>query len=158
MNSLVLFVVLAVLWLLWSGLYLPLLIGLGLASCLLVVLLVRRLETVDQESVPLHLGWGIVTYWFWLIKEIIVSSLQVTRIVLAPQLRISPRMFRFKAIPRGEVVRVVLGNSITLTPGTLTTDIDENGVITVHALTREGAEGVLAGDMNRRVGRLEGNP
>jgi len=157
LTSLALFFFLAVLWLLWSGLYLPLVMGLGLASCVLVVLLVRRLETIDHESVPLHLGWGIVIYWFWLIKEIMLSSLQVTRIILSPQLRISPRMIRVAAIPRGEVARVVLGNSITLTPGTLTTDIDENGVITVHALTSEGADGVLSGDMNRRVGRLEGN-
>jgi len=156
LKSVVLFFVLAVLWLMWSGLYLPLVMGLGLASCVLVVLVVRRLETIDHESVPLHLGWGIVTYWLWLIKEIVVSSLQVTRIILSPQLRISPRMVSVAAIPHGEVARVVLGNSITLTPGTLTTDIDENGVITVHALTRESADGVLSGDMNRRVGRLEG--
>jgi len=156
LKSLALFVVLAALWLMWSGLYLPLLLVLGLLSCVLVVLLVRRFETIDHESVPLHLGWGIVTYWFWLIKEIVISSLQVTRIVLSPQLRISPRVVKFAAVPRGEVARVVLGNSITLTPGTVTTDIDEHGVFTVHALTREGAKGVLAGDMNRRVGRLEG--
>jgi len=158
LKSLVLFLVLAVLWLLWSGLYLPLVMALGLASCLLVVFLVRRFETIDHESVPLHLGWGIVTYWFWLIKEIVVSSLQVTRIILSPQLRISPRVVRLAALPRGEVARVVLGNSITLTPGTLTTDIDENGVITVHALTSQGADGVLSGEMNRRVDQLQGKP
>lgn len=154
MKSWALFFVLVLLWLMWSGLYLPLVMALGLASCVLVVFLVRRFETIDHESVPLHLGWGIVTYWFWLVKEIVVSSLQVTRIILSPQLRISPRVVRLAAMPGGEVSRVVLGNSITLTPGTLTTDIDENGVITVHALTSQGADGVLSGDMNRRVDQL----
>ena len=155
MKSIALTLVLAALWLLWSGLYIPLVMGLGLASCLLVVWLVRRFETIDHESVPLHLGWGVVGYWAWLIKEIVVSSLQVTRIILSPALRISPRIVQVQAMGRGEVARVVFGNSITLTPGTLTTDIDDNGVVTVHALTREGAEGVLSGDMNRRVGQLE---
>jgi multicomponent Na+:H+ antiporter subunit E len=155
MKSVVLFVALALLWLLWSGLFKPLLLVLGLASCLLVVWMVRRLETVDKESVPLSVGWRILPYWVWLMKEIVVSSVVVTRIVLSPQLRISPRVVRFQSLPRTEVGRVLLGNSITLTPGTLTTDIDEQGMVTVHALTAEGAADVVAGGMNRRVQALE---
>lgn len=65
-------------------------------------------------------------------------------------------MVTVQAKGRGEVREVLFGNSITLTPGTLTTDIDENGLVTVHALTAEGAEGVLTGDMNDRVARLHG--
>jgi len=156
MKSFALFVVLVGLWLLWSGLYKPLVMALGLVSCLLVVALVRRLETIDHESVPLHLGWGIFSYWLWLTREIVTSSLQVTRIILSPRLPISPSMVKLPALPRGEVARVVLGNSITLTPGTITIDIDGNGVITVHALTREGAGGVLEDAMGRRVRQLEG--
>jgi multicomponent Na+:H+ antiporter subunit E len=155
LKSVALFIVLAVLWLLLSGLYKPMLLSLGLASCALVVWLVRRFETIDHESVPLSLGWRIVPYWLWLLKEIVLSSLTVTRIVLAPTLRISPRVVKVASLPRSEVVRVVLGNSITLTPGTLTTDIDEDGVITVHALTAESAADVLAGEMNRRASALE---
>jgi multicomponent Na+:H+ antiporter subunit E len=62
-RVLMLFGGLAALWLLWSGLYLPLMLSLGLASCLLVVWIVKRFETVDQESVPMQLGLGIITYW-----------------------------------------------------------------------------------------------
>jgi multicomponent Na+:H+ antiporter subunit E len=155
LKSVALFIILAVLWLLLSGLYKPVLLTLGLASCVLVVWLVRRFETIDHESVPLSLGWRIVPYWLWLLKEIVLSSLAVTRIVLAPTLRISPRMVKVASLPRSEVVRVVLGNSITLTPGTLTTAIDDDGVITVHALTAEAAADVLAGEMNRRASALE---
>jgi multicomponent Na+:H+ antiporter subunit E len=158
MKSIALFVGLALLWLLWSGLFKPLLLGLGLASCLLVVWLVRRLETVDRESVPLSLGWRVLPYWGWLLKEIVMSSLTVTRIVLSPRLPISPRMVRLQSLPTTAVGRVLLGNSITLTPGTLVTDIDEQGVITVHALTTEGATDVLAGGMNRRVQAVESRP
>jgi multicomponent Na+:H+ antiporter subunit E len=158
LKSVALFFILAAFWLLLSGLYKPLLLGLGLASCLLVVWLVRRLETIDHESLPLGLGWRIFPYWLWLLKEIVMSSLTVTRIVLSPKLRISPRLVKLQSLPRSEVVRVVLGNSITLTPGTLTTDIDEDGVITVHALTAEGAADVLAGEMNRRASALEARP
>jgi multicomponent Na+:H+ antiporter subunit E len=156
MQSIVLFLSLVVLWLLWSGLYLPLMLFLGLASCLLVVWLVKRFQTVDHESVPLHLGFGIFGYWGWLLKEITISSLQVTRIILAPKLQISPTMVSVQCKSSGQVRQVLFANSITLTPGTLTTDIDENGLVSVHALTREGAQGVVSGDMNDRVARLPG--
>lgn len=154
-QSLFLFLALVVLWLLWSGLYLPLVLALGLGSCLLVLWLVHRFRTIDHESVPIHLGMGILTYWFWLAKEIVVSSLQVTRIVLSPALPISPTLVRVRSLSEGEVGRVLLGNSITLTPGTLTTDIDDEGWVSVHALTEEGAQGVVQGDMISRVARLE---
>lgn len=156
MQIVVLFVTLAVLWLLWSGLVLPLMLFLGLASCVLVVWLVRRFDTLDHESIPVHLGFGIFSYWGWLLKEIVISSLQVTKIILAKEMPISPTMAIVQCKGRGEVREVLFGNSITLTPGTLTTDIDKNGMVTVHALTADGAQGVVSGDMNDRVARLRG--
>lgn len=144
-----------VVWLLWSGLYKPLLITLGIASSVLVVYIARRMDTIDRESVPLQLGGAIFSYWFWLLKEIIKSNLQVMRVILSPQLPISPRIVRVQALARGEVGRVIYGNSITLTPGTVTTDIDDEGMVTVHALTEEIARDVEAGEMNRRVAALE---
>lgn len=154
-KSLVLFLFLAALWLLWSGLYKPIVLSLGLASCLFVVWLVRHLDTVDEESIPTGLTLGIIPYWGWLLKEIVVSSLQVTRIVLSPSLPISPTLIKLQAKSRTEVGRVIFGNSITLTPGTLTTDIDDQGIVSVHALTQDGAEGTAGSDMNERVARLE---
>ncbi len=156
MHILVLFVTLAALWLLWSGLYLPLMLALGLASVILVVWLTRRLETIDHESVPSHLGLKVLSYWGWLVKEIVVSSIAVTRIVLARDMPISPTMVQTRSKSAGVVGRVLFGNSITLTPGTLTTDLDDDGLITVHALTKDGADGVVSGDMNDRVAALPG--
>jgi multicomponent Na+:H+ antiporter subunit E len=156
MQIIVLSVTLALLWLLWSGLFLPLMLFLGLASCVLVVWLVRRFDTLDHESIPIHLGWGVFAYWAWLLKEIVVASWQVTKIILAKKMPISPTMITVQSKSRGEVREVLFGNSITLTPGTLTTDIDGEGLLTVHALTAEGAEGVISGDMNDRVARLHG--
>lgn len=156
MHILVLFVTLAVLWLLWSGLYLPLMLALGLASVLLVVWLTRRLETIDHESVPTHLGPKVIAYWGWLIKEIVVSSVTVTKIILSREMPISPTMVQTHSKSPGVVGRVLFGNSITLTPGTLTTDMDDEGLITVHALTKDGANDVASGDMNDRVAALPG--
>jgi len=49
---------------------------------------------------------------------------------------------------------VIYANSITLTPGTVTLDLEE-GHVTVHALTREGAQALASGEMDGRVTALE---
>jgi multicomponent Na+:H+ antiporter subunit E len=156
MKYAVLFVVLAATWLVLSGKTTPLFLIIGFLCCILVVWLARRLETVDHESVPVQLKASVITYWAWLIKEIFLSAWQVSKIVLSPRLSISPQIVKVTAEAHTEVGRVIFGNSITLTPGTVTIDIDDKGVLTVHALTEDGAQGVLNGDMNHRVRLIEG--
>jgi multicomponent Na+:H+ antiporter subunit E len=155
MRSFVLLIALILIWLLWSGLYTPLLISLGVASCLLVVWLVRRFESIDHESVPVHLGLPVLTYWAWLLKEIVVSSIQVSKIILSPKLNIQPQVIEVESRALSVVGQVIFGNSITLTPGTMTTSISHTGKVTVHALTQDGAEGVLQGPMNQKVALLD---
>lgn len=155
MRSFVLLIALMLIWLLWSGLYTPLLISLGVASCLLVVWLVRRFESIDHESVPVHLGLPVLTYWAWLLKEIVVSSIQVSKIILSPRLNIQPQIIEVESRARSDVGQVVFGNSITLTPGTMTISISHTGKVTVHALTQDGADGVLQGPMNQKVALLD---
>lgn len=155
MRTVVLLFALMLIWLLWSGLYTPLLISLGVVSCLLVVWLVRRFESIDHESVPVHLGLPVLTYWAWLLKEIVVSSIQVSRIILSSKLTIQPQLIEVKSRARSDVGQVIFGNSITLTPGTMTTSISHTGLLTVHALTQEGADGVLQGPMNQKVALLD---
>lgn len=148
--------VLAAAWLLWSGLYEPLLLGLGAASCLLALYLSRRMGLLDRDVFSLDLAPRLPPFWIWLLKEIARSSLDVARIVLTPKLPISPTVVELDAAPRGPVGQAILGNSITLTPGTLTLDVDR-GRLRVHCLTRATAEELLAGEMNRRVAALTGN-
>jgi multicomponent Na+:H+ antiporter subunit E len=50
---------------------------------------------------------------------------------------------------------VIHANSITLTPGTITIEADDEGFL-VHALTRAGADGLAGSEMDRRVTRMEG--
>ena len=53
-------------WLLWSGMFKPLLIGLGVVSCLLVLLLSKRMGFFKQEVYSLHLIWRLLPFWGWL--------------------------------------------------------------------------------------------
>ena len=147
---LVLLLSLAAGWLLWSGLYKPLLLALGAASCLLCFWLVRRMGYFDHQLFALRISPRLLRYWWWLGGQIVRSSLDVTRIVLDPRLPISPTIVDLEAESPHPFDQVVLGNSITLTPGTLTIDVYE-GVLKVHALTEDGAREILAGEMKRRV-------
>ncbi len=143
-------------WLLWSGLYKPLLLVLGLISCLLVLVLARRMGFFDKGVYSLHLIWRLLPFWGWLGRELVVSNIQVARIILSPKMPISPTITEIEALPQGQVGQAILGNSITLTPGTVTMD-DHEGVLIVHCLTREGAEVLAEGEMNRRVAALGGD-
>jgi len=140
-------------WLLWSGLFKPLLLGLGVFSCLLAVYLARRMGYFDNEVFALRFGPSLFGYWAWLAREIVRSSLQVARIILTPRLPISPQVFEIRATATHPVDQTMLANSITLTPGTLALDVHD-GVILVHSLTKSGADELVAGEMNRRVAAL----
>ena len=143
-------------WLLWSGLYKPLLLLLGALSCLLTFLLVRRIDYFDDDLYALRFSLRLVRYWFWLGGQIIRSSIDVSRIVLDPKLPISPRVIEIEAEAAHPFYVVTLGNSITLTPGTLSIDVHE-GKIKVHALTESGANDIITGDMNHRVAEIQGS-
>ncbi len=140
-------------WLLWSGLYTPLLVTLGVVSCLLVMVLARRMDFFAKGVYSLHLTPGLIPFWGWLGGQLIKTNLQVARLVLSPRLTISPTVVRIDALPPDPVGQAILGNSITLTPGTVTID-DHEGKLFVHCLTREGADELLEGEMNRRVASL----
>ena len=152
-RMLLLLVLLIAAWLLWSGLFTPLLLGLGAFSCLLTVYLVRRMGYFDNKVFALRFGPRLFGYWAWLAKEVVRSSIEVARIVLNPRLPISPQVFEIKATATHPVDQAMLANSITLTPGTLALDVDD-GVILVHSLTRSGADEIITGEMDRRVAAL----
>ena len=143
------------LWLLLSGHYTPLLLIFGLASSAAVVAVALRMDLVDHEGHPIHLTRRAFVYWPWLAWEVVKANVDVARRVLAPSLPISPTLVRLRASQRSELALVVYANSITLTPGTISVDV-EPGEILVHALTRDGARALQSGEMDRRVTGMAG--
>jgi hypothetical protein len=67
---------------------------LGRAGCALaIVWFARRMDMVDHEGHPIHLGPKALFYWPWLLKEIVKSAWDVSKIILHPKLPISPTLF-----------------------------------------------------------------
>jgi len=141
-------------WLLLSGHYTPMLIGFGLGSSVLVVYLSLRMDVVDHEGIPLQLGGRFWRYFPWLLKEILVANLHVARIILTPGLPISPIVVHYRSTQKTDLGRALYANSITLTPGTITTGIKGDD-LEVHSLTWVDVDGREEDEMDRRVSWVE---
>lgn len=153
-HTLYLAIALAAVWLLNSGHYNSLLLCLGALSIALVVWIAHKMDVVDHEGQPINATIKMPVYFVWLLKEIVLSNIDVVkRIWLAPN-SISPTVATLPLSQKEDMGRVIYANSITLTPGTVTLDLDDKEV-TVHALTKEGLESLEEGEMDRRVSQLE---
>jgi multicomponent Na+:H+ antiporter subunit E len=144
-----------VFWLVLSGHYTPLLMVIGAVSSVLVVMLASRMALVDREGHPIDLVGRAIWYWPWLLWQIVKSGVDVSKIILSPSLPISPTLINVRASQKSAVGLVTYANSITLTPGTVSVEV-EGDEITVHAITYAGAQDVAKGGMDRTVTRFEG--
>ena len=143
---------LAISWVLWSGLYKPLLLGFGAFSCVLSTYLAHRMGFFRHQSL-LKIVPRLPAYWWWLLREIIASSIDVAKLIMTPSMPISPVVIELEMKTQSDVARVILGNSITLSPGTVTLDIHE-GKMLVHCLTIESARALQDGEADRRTADL----
>lgn len=123
------------LWLGMSGVYQPLTIGLGAASSIFVSIVLLRMEGANHAArsrIRLR-PIAFIGYLGWLLKEIALSNWAVTKAIMAPDLAIRRNYFRVPFTQATDVGQTIFANSITLTPGTLTVEI-EDGTFWVHAL------------------------
>ena len=144
-------------WLALSGHYQWWLVAFGAVLSVLVVWFCWAKGVADGEGAPYGLVPRGLVYWPWLLWQIVLSGLRVTRLILDPKLPISPTLVKVDAKPKSAVGLVTYANSITLTPGTISIEASEKGnCIWVHAIEREGAEGFADDEMNRKVAWFEG--
>jgi multicomponent Na+:H+ antiporter subunit E len=146
--------ILAALWLAVSGVYKPPLLVLGAGSVALVVWLSCRMHVVGVEHNPVLFSWRLPVYWAWLVWQIALANLHVARRVLSPG-GVRPELVSVPVSLRTAVGRVTYGNSVTLTPGTVTLDLGRDR-LTAHALDGHSAAGLRDGAMARRLAWLEG--
>ena len=155
-----LIVVLALLWMAFSGKFDLQHLSYGALSIVLVLLLSGQLltrrgtPTTSQMFQGLHAGRALA-YPFWLVWQILLANLQVAWIVIDPKMPIDPVLVRFRCGMKGDLAKVVLGNSITLTPGTFTLRILGDEFL-VHAIRPDLASGLIDGSMQRKVAAVFG--
>jgi multicomponent Na+:H+ antiporter subunit E len=157
-GTLMQFVVLFGLWLLLSGKFDFFHMTVGFFSALVVTLVHLKINKylyfTKEISGEASLSFArLALYIPWLMWEIVVASLQVAYVVLHPKMPIQPRFLRFTTRLPNVAARVILGNSITLTPGTLTVAIEGDEFI-VHTLTDQAHSSIEEDFLPRQVARL----
>jgi len=96
---------------------------------------------------------GLLLYVPWLIGQVVKSGLHMTQLILHPHLPIEPRMIPYTPRLQDPAGLVLLGNSVTLTPGTITAEITPDQLL-IHAIDSRSAEGIVDGTFEDRIARV----
>ena len=144
-------IILFAFWLALSHYLTPLLLSFGIISCLLTIYIIYRMDIADHEGKPLPLiSIRILPFHGWLIFKILQSNIAVARLALSPKVNLTPRVLRVSTKGMSDMERITYANSITLTPGTLTMEVEDD-YLNIHALNDESAEDLATGEMERKV-------
>ena len=163
MRTLALVIMQLAFWLILSGEFsLPgsegwtMILGMGIFSTFLVTFLAARMELIDGNLIPdarRVVAWAL--YMPWLMWEIILSNIDVAKLVWHPSQPISPKLVRVPYKTKTPLCTATYANSITLTPGTVTLLVEKDYIL-VHAITQDAADALESGEMHRRVLAIEG--
>ena len=145
--------IVAIIWLLLSGHYTLLILSLGLLSVLTVTWFVWRMDRVDGELAFLPMRPRLLYYLLWLMWQVVLANIDLVRRIWDPTLPIRPTWQRLDIKVSSPLAKMLYANSITLTPGTLTTDVREDHFM-VHSLTTEGIDELRKRRMEKQIQRL----
>jgi len=146
---------LSALWLLMSGVYTPLVIGLGAGSVLTAVFFIKRMDAQDGDRFDVRISvFQTVKYLIWLMAEIARANWAVTKIILSRKMPIRQHMFSVPHSQKTDLGLVTFANSITLTPGTITVETETDQFL-VHAVAYTADHPGALADMDRRVSAIE---
>jgi len=108
------FLLCSALWLLWSGLFKPLMLFFGFTSCLLVAWIASRLQVVDSTERPLLIFARMIGYIPWIAWEIVKSNIDVAKRIWARDLPISPTIVTVNASQKTALGLVIHANSFPI--------------------------------------------
>jgi multicomponent Na+:H+ antiporter subunit E len=145
-----------VFWLLLSGHYDLFHTSIGVLCSLGIALMHSRLQNHlffrDQQSEwKLRPFFFLLQYLPWLVWQIILSAWTVAKAVLKPG-KIDPQLVKFTVDYKNNAAKVILANSITLTPGTITVFLDEQNFL-VHGLLDDSAGSLVDGSFQAQIRR-----
>jgi multicomponent Na+:H+ antiporter subunit E len=149
--------ILTALWITMSGHFEGIILALGALSVVLVLWMSKRMGVIDGEGVPIRMLPRSAPYLSWLFKEIVVTNVEMGKLITSKEIQIQPEVVEFTLHQKSDVSRALLANSITLTPGTVTMEVDDIHMY-VHALTKSAATDLVHGEMRGRVRKVEGAP
>lgn len=147
-------------WMLLSGNTQPKFLTYGALTSIIATWVSYPLLLVpNEDDTKRYFVFGVnpaklVAYIVWLLWQLVLANVDVIRATVRPEIEIDPCVVRFRYQTDNPMAKVVLANSITLTPGTVTMNVTQDGLYEVHALTVGAAEGLRGGDMQKKVAWL----
>ena len=136
-----------VIWLLLTESYTPAHMALGLVASFGVALL----NTEVGRPPAVAIRWlQLLRFFPWLFGRILVSGLHLSFLILHPKLPIAPALIRYRTKLGHESGIVLLGNSVTLTPGTVTAEAQPDELV-VHAMDDESLQDLQSQRLERKV-------
>ena len=155
MKQIVTLIFLALLWLLMSGLYKTLILSFGVFSVILVMYFIKRMTENDGYELKSNLSVpNTIKYFGWLFIEVVKSNWEVSKILLSQTIEINQKFVKTPVSQKSDLAKVLFANSITLTPGTVTVETEDQSFI-VHALNVTESSMDELKNMNEKVSFIE---
>jgi multicomponent Na+:H+ antiporter subunit E len=158
MYRIVIFLLLFAIWVIFSGQLDAFHLSLGLISTLFVTLISSSFFFTNRtKSMGTRLGevLRLPGYSLWLLWEIVLSNIHILKLALTPGeiKELDPALVRIKTNLKTDFGKYALANSITLTPGTITIEIDGDEML-IHAISKHTADGVSSDVMEKKVAEV----
>lgn len=149
-------IIMFVFWIFLSGEFSFILLLTGIISSLLVSYISHDLLIGNGD---MKLGFirtiRFIKFLPWLLWQIVLANIDLAIRTLHPKMPINPMLINFKNNLKTDLGMVILANSITLTPGTVTIDVNENDFF-IHVISEKAAQSLISGEMQARVKKIEG--
>lgn len=144
-------------WIIFNGRVTQEVVVSGTVISVFAYLFLRRFMNYDSgtdRKILRNLPAGLL-YILLLIREVIKSNIHIIKLVLSPHISVSPVLVSFKTDLESDLARVVLANSITLTPGTITCNLSDDGTFLVHCLDHRMADDIACSELSRLLRKTE---
>ncbi len=137
------FILLLLIWFIFNGKITLELTILGIILCALIYLFMCRFMdySIRKDIALIQKGLFFLYYIWILVIEIIKANVQVMHLTLTDREIVEPVIVEFRTRLKTRLGRVILANSITLTPGTITISLEGDELV-VHCLDKTLAEGI----------------
>jgi multicomponent Na+:H+ antiporter subunit E len=154
-HQIFVFGLLFVTWMILSGFFDPFHLTLGVISCGLVTIISADL-LFEHRDTPILFRFRqagrLIAYLFWLLWQVVLANYHILKLAMGSKDRVQPQFVRCKTSLKSDFEKYLLANSITLTPGTVTTKIIGD-TFYIHAIDDVSAAG-LEGEMERRIAHI----
>lgn len=150
------YLLLLIFWIIFNGQFTLEIFTIGLVVCAAIFYFICRFVdySVKKELLLYKRSIFLLRYFFILFIEIIKANISTLKLMLSVKREIEPVLVTFKSPLKTDFAKVILANSITMTPGTITISL-EGDEYKVHCLDKELMEGLVDGVFVQELKKLE---